>query len=42
MVLRKVVLMSTKGRGRVNKTVDFDKIINISGDLVDYLDDEIN
>ncbi len=38
---RKVILMTTEGRGRVNKTIDFDKIINISGDLVDYLDDEV-
>lgn len=38
-VNRQVVLMSTEGRGQVNKTIDFDKIIGISGDLVDYLDD---
>ena len=36
---RQGVLMSTEGRGQVNKTIDFDKIIGISGDLVDYLDD---
>lgn len=38
-VQRKVILMNTEGRGRVNKTIDFDKIISITGDLVDYLDD---
>lgn len=36
---RKVVLMSTEGRGGLNISIDFDKIIGISGDLVDYLDD---
>lgn len=36
---RWVVLMSTEGRAGMNKTIDFDKIIGISGDLVDYLDD---
>lgn len=38
-VYRKVVLMCTEGRGRLNKTIDFDKITRISGDLVDYMDD---
>jgi len=38
-VKRQVVLMSTEGRGNINKTIDFDKIIGISGDLVDYLDE---
>ncbi|MBQ9631858.1 MAG: hypothetical protein IJV04_02940 [Lachnospiraceae bacterium] len=38
-VNRKVVLMSTKGRGRVNNTIDFSAISGISGELVDYLDD---
>ena len=42
MALRKVVLMTTEGRGRVNKTIDFDKITAIHGELVDYLDDEID
>ena len=37
-----VILMSTEGRGRINKAIDFDKIINISGDLVDYLDDVVD
>ena len=36
---RKVILMSTEGRGALNKTIDFDKIIEIHGELVDYLDD---
>ena len=39
MIYRKVILMSTEGRGRRNKTIDFDKIVSITGDLVDYLDD---
>ena len=39
LVKRQVVLMSTEGRGRLNMTIDFDKIINISGELVDYIDD---
>lgn len=38
-VYRKVVLMSTEGKGGMNKTIDFDKIIEIHGELVDYLDD---
>lgn len=38
---RKVVLMTTEGRGRMNKTIDFDKITAIKGELVDYLDDEV-
>lgn len=39
--LRKVVLMTTEGRGHMNKTIDFDKITVIKGELVDYLDDEM-
>lgn len=42
VVQRKVILMTTEGPGRINKTIDFDKIINITGDLVDYLDDRID
>ena len=38
---RKVVLMTTEGYGKLNRTIDFDKIISISGDLVDYLDDVV-
>lgn len=38
-IARKVVLMSTEGRGHLNRTIDFDKIISISGELVDYMDD---
>lgn len=41
LVRRQIVLMSTEGKGQLNKTIDFDKIINISGDLVDYLDDTL-
>lgn len=37
----RVVLMSTEGKGNLNRTIDFDKIIRISGELVDYLDDVI-
>ena len=38
---RRVVLMSTEGKGNLNRTIDFDKIIRISGELVDYQDDVI-
>lgn len=41
-VTRKVVLMSTEGRGRQNKTIDIDKIIRINGELVDYMDDVVD
>ena len=37
MAAQKIVLMSTRESG-MNNTIDFDKIIHISGDLVDYLD----
>ena len=38
-VYRKVILMETEGRGRMNKMIDFDRIADIHGSLVDYLDD---
>ena len=38
MTFRKVILMSTEGYGRVNKSIDFDRISAIHGDLVDYID----
>ena len=38
-VFRKVILMGTEGRGKVNKTIDFDRIAEIHGSPVDYLDD---
>ena len=38
-VFRKVILMGTEGRGKVNKTIDFDRISKIYGSIVDYLDD---
>ena len=38
-VSRKVILMGTEGRGKVNKTIDFDRIAEIHGSPVDYLDD---
>lgn len=41
-VHRKVILMTTEGRGQTNKAIDFDRISAIRGDLVDYLDDVID
>ena len=38
MVEKKIVLMSTQGYGRVNRTIEIDKIISIHGNLVDDLD----
>ena len=38
-VYRKVILMETEGRGGMNKMIDFDRISEIHGNLVDYLDD---
>ena len=38
-VYRKIVLMSTEGRGGLNRTIDFGKIISIEGKLTDELDD---
>ena len=38
-VRRKVILMGTEGRGKVNKTIDFDRIAEIRGSLVDALDE---
>ena len=38
MVDKKVVLMSTQGYGRVNRTIEIDKIVGINGDLIDDLD----
>lgn len=38
-VLRKVILMGTEGRGKVNKAIGFDRITEIHGSPVDYLDD---
>jgi hypothetical protein len=39
MAAQNIVLMSTRESG-MNNTIDFDKIIHIFGDLVDYLDDD--
>ena len=36
---RKVVLASVSGAGRMNRTIDFDRIAAIHGDLVDYMDE---
>ena len=41
-IARQVVLMTTEGYGKLNKTIGFDKIISITGDLVDYLDDSFD
>ena len=42
MVEKKVILASTEGYGRVNKTIEIDRIITISGEIVDELDNEVN
>ena len=36
---RKVVLSNVSEIGRTNRTIDFDKILTIHGDLVDYMDE---
>ena len=38
-VYRKVILVETEGLGRMNRMIDFDRIADIHGSLVDYLDD---
>lgn len=38
-VYRKIVLMGKEGRSQANKTIDIDRIIDIKGELVDYVDD---
>lgn len=38
-ISRKIVLETTKEISGVNRTIDFDKIVDIHGDLVDYIDD---
>lgn len=38
-IYRKVILVETEGLGRMNKMIDFDRIADIHGSLVDYLDD---
>ena len=37
---RKVVLAGTEGFSRTHKTLDFDRISAIQGDLVDYIDED--
>ncbi|MBQ9664627.1 MAG: hypothetical protein IJV40_15890 [Oscillospiraceae bacterium] len=37
VITRKVVLEKKRERSRVNETIDFDRIIDIQGDLVDYI-----
>ena len=36
---RKIVLMTKEGYAKMNRMIDLDKIVSISGDLVDYMDD---
>ena len=36
---RRVVLSGVSGIGRINRTIDFDRIAAIHGDLVDYMDE---
>lgn len=38
-LFRKVILMGTEGRRKVNKTIDFDRIVKIHGSIVNDLDD---
>ena len=38
-VTRKVILMKTVGSAGMNATIDIDRITEIHGDLVDYMDD---
>ena len=40
-VNRKLILMKTTGRAGLNATIDFDKISEIHGELVDYMDDSM-
>lgn len=39
---RKIVLTRTAGRDRQNATINIDKVIDITGELVDYMDDTID
>ena len=39
MAAQKVILMTTEGRGKINRSIEFKNITAIHGDLVDYLDD---
>ena len=38
-VARKVILMKTVGSAGLNATIEIDRITEIHGDLVDYMDD---
>ena len=42
LVEKKAVLMSTEGYGRVNRTIDVYRIISISGEAVDRIDNDAN
>lgn len=39
IVRRKIILMKKQGRAGLNVEIDIDKVTDIRGDLVDYLDD---
>lgn len=38
-VKHQIVLMSTEGKAGINKTIDIDRVSEITGELVDYMDD---
>ena len=40
-VARKVILMKKTGPAGMNATIDIDRITEIHGDLVDYMDDGV-
>ena len=40
-IKRRIVLTKAVGRGGVNATIDIDKVVNITGELVDYIDETI-
>ena len=41
-VYKRVVLMSTSELAHINKTIDINMILDIKGELVDYIDDAID
>jgi hypothetical protein len=40
-VRKKVILMKKQGRAGLNAEIDFDRITDIRGELVDYLDESM-
>ena len=40
-IKRQIVLTKAVGRRDVNATIDIDKVVNITGELVDYIDETI-